>query len=66
VRVLGKGPKELQVDLVECPLLRSRYYRGALRGLMTGVVELVATKAYLHERRAGNPDTSMSLRVQWA
>lgn len=65
LRVIGRGPKEFQVDVVECSLLRSRYYRTALRGVMTAVVELVSTKAYLNERRQAT-ESSMEVRVQWA
>jgi hypothetical protein len=65
IRAILKGPKEMQVDVVECPLLRSRYYRGALRGVFTGVMELVAQKVYMQERRTPHSDTAIAYRVQW-
>jgi hypothetical protein len=65
VRALKLGPKEVQIDLVACPLLESHYFRGALRGLTTTLLELVCRKAYLHERGVDDPNTAISFRAQW-
>ncbi len=59
------GPKEAELDLVGFPLVRSRYYRYALRGLLGEVVELFCRKAYIKERLVKQPDTSITLQVQW-
>jgi hypothetical protein len=67
VRATKRAPKEVDVDIVECPLMRSRYYRAALRGLFTVLLELVCAKAYVHERASGtgSSDTGIALRAQW-
>jgi hypothetical protein len=65
VRAVKLGPKELRIDVVANPLYRSRYYRGAYRGIATSLFELVAQKAYAHELRRGNEEDALSLRVQW-
>jgi hypothetical protein len=66
VRVVKRGPKELTIELVQCPPLASRYYRAALRGLAAGLLELVCTRAYVHEVALRHGDTAILLRVQWA
>jgi hypothetical protein len=65
VQALRLGPKEAQLDLIACPLFRSHYFRGALRGLTTNLFELVCRKAYFHERRVDDPNMAISFRVQW-
>jgi hypothetical protein len=65
VRALKLGPKEAQIDFIGCPLFASRYFRGALRGLSTNLLELVCRKAYLHELRVDDTATAISFRVQW-
>jgi hypothetical protein len=62
---IKKGPKDLHIGLVDCPLLESKYYRAALRGLVAGVIELVCTKAYVHERPVAQPRSAILFRVQW-
>jgi hypothetical protein len=59
------GPKEARIEVVRCPLFRSRYYRGAYRGIAMSLFELVAQKAYAHELRRGGDEESVTLRVQW-
>jgi hypothetical protein len=65
VTVIEKGPKEAHLQLVECELLASHYFRAAVRGLMTGLFELTCTKAYMQERRAGPHESTLLLRAQW-
>ena len=65
IRVVRLGPKEADTDLVSFPLVQSRYYRHAVRGLLGAVVELFCTKAYVKERSGGDPATSLTYRVQW-
>ncbi len=66
IQVVKVGPKEARVDVVQVRLCDLRYYRNALRGLVTGVVELFCQKAYVHERQGPRPPSSSSMRVQWA
>jgi len=65
LQVVKAGPKEMRVDIVACPILKSHYFRGALRGLCGGLFELVSQKVYVHEVPGGGPDTAIALRVQW-
>lgn len=65
VQVVKVGPKEMRVDIVGCPALRSQYFRGALRGLAAALFELVAQKTYAHEVAGGSPETAIALRIQW-
>jgi hypothetical protein len=65
VRATKKGPKDVEVDVVGCPPMRSRYYRAAQRGLLTVLFELVCEKAYVHERPFGDAPTSGGMRAQW-
>jgi len=65
VRAIKKGPKEVEVHIAGCPVLATRYYRGALRGLFSVLLELVCEKAYVHERAFGDPATAGAMRAQW-
>jgi hypothetical protein len=65
VSAVKLGPKEVRIDVVGSPLFRSRYYRGAYRGIAMSLFELVAQKAYAHEVRRSRDEDSLSLRVQW-
>lgn len=58
------GPKTAELRVVECPLVVSRYFRNAFRGLSVGLIELFARKAYAieRERRSG----TITLRLEWA
>lgn len=59
------GPKELRMDVVGCPVLKSAYFRSALRGLATALFELVTRKVYVHADPRPGPDTAIVLRAQW-
>ena len=65
VRATRRGPKEVDLDVVGCPVMRSRYYRAAQRGLVSVLLELVCEKAYVHERAFGDAPSSGGLRAQW-
>jgi hypothetical protein len=65
LRVVRVGPKEADVELVAFPIVESRYYRHAVRGLLCGVVELFCGKAYVKERSVSDPKTAITFRVQW-
>jgi hypothetical protein len=60
------GPKAARIDILACPLFKSRYFRAGYRGLAASLLELVCRKAYAHERPFGDGETALSLRVQWA
>ena len=64
VSVRKLGPKEARIDVGESPLAESRYYRNALRGLVTAAAEMFCTKAYARELPRAR--ASVSYRVQWA
>lgn len=65
VQAVKVGPKEARLDVVACPVLRSQYFRAALRGLTGALFELVSQKVYVHEVAGGGPATAIALRVQW-
>jgi hypothetical protein len=65
VRALKLGPKEVQIDIVGCPVFQSHYFRGALRGLTANLLELVCRKAYIHPRHVAEPNSEISFRAQW-
>jgi hypothetical protein len=65
VSVVKTGPKEARLHLVRFALFESPYYRHAVRGLVTAVVELFCTKAYISER--GRRELhGITWKVQWA
>ena len=65
IRVVRLGPKDAQLDLIECAFADTRYYRNALRGLVRGVLELFSRKAYVHERVGRRAAGALSLHGQW-
>jgi hypothetical protein len=65
MRVQRKGPKEAHVNLVDCPLLASRYFRHGLRGLLWGIMDMVCTKAYVSDLPVRRSESSVLYRVQW-
>jgi hypothetical protein len=65
IRVTRIGPKEAEIDVVECGLTESRYYRNALRGHTLGIVQALCQKAYLHERPGLHPHGAVTYRAQW-
>ncbi|HEX8791317.1 MAG TPA: hypothetical protein VF765_10245 [Polyangiaceae bacterium] len=65
VQATRLGPKELRLDVIASPVLKSAYFRAALRGLCTALFELVTRRVYVHLDAARGPDTAVMLRVQW-
>lgn len=65
VMVVRAGPKDAHIDLVQCELLASPYFRNGLRGVVAGIMELFCTRAYVTERRASSA-SSVYYRAQWA
>ena len=66
IRIVKTGPKDAQVDLVQCALADLGYYRPALGGLLRSVIELFAARAYVRERRGRRHAGTATLLVQWA
>lgn len=64
VQVVRVGPKEAHAELIQCAVADSHFFRNALRGNVTAMLQLFSRKAYVHER-AHAPGT-LSLRMQWA
>jgi hypothetical protein len=64
VSVTRVGPKEAHVNLVQCAVIASPYFRNGLRGLVAALMELTATKVYVTERRPLR-ESAVSFRVQW-
>jgi hypothetical protein len=60
------GPKEARVELVQCSLAEMRYFRNAARGLLSSVVQLFCTRAYLQEIPGARQRGSFAVRAQWA
>jgi hypothetical protein len=65
ILVVRAGPKDAHVDLVQCALVSSPYFRHGLRGLVAGIVELFSSRAYVTERKAAGTMRAY-YRVQWA
>jgi hypothetical protein len=65
VQAVKHGPKEVRLDVIACPMLKSQYFRGAMRGLVTSIFELASSKVYIQEQAGGAPETTIALRVQW-
>lgn len=59
------GPKEGRLDLVECALCESAFFRRALRGWVTHMILLFCSTVYVHETAAPAGVQSMSMRAQW-
>ena len=66
IEIVKLGPKEARARVVACALLDSPYFRHALRGLVSGVLERFCTKAYLAETHHARPTGTVTLRMQWA
>jgi hypothetical protein len=63
IRVLKTGPKDAIADVIETPLLETAYYRYALRGLLSAVLELFTRKVYVTLERGR--ERSATFRMQW-
>jgi hypothetical protein len=64
--IVRLGPMEARIDVVQCSLCESPYFRGALRGLIANLLGLFHARVYVHEMPSGRPRASVSYRVQWA
>ena len=59
------GPKEALVDVVGSPLLEIPYYRHALQGWVTGMIELFCAKLYVRAEKNTAGPHSFRVRAQW-
>ncbi len=66
IRVQKLGPKEARIELMQCSLADSRYFRNAVRGLFGTVIQLFCSRAYIQEMPSKRPAGGMALRAQWA
>lgn len=64
ISVTRLGPKDCRIVARDVPLLRSPYYRNALRGLVWAVIDLFSRKTFLSERKPPSPD-AIVVQAQW-
>ena len=65
IQAVQLGPKEARIEVVASPILKSAYFRSALRGLTTALFELVTQKVYVHADTRPGPETAIVFRAQW-
>ena len=67
VQVVKLGPKEADISVRDCSLVRIAYFRNAMRGIVTGMLALFCRQAYLRELPSGRaPRDLVGFRAQWA
>jgi hypothetical protein len=66
IRVMRLGPKDARLDLVQCAIAESPYFRYALRGVVAAVLQMFCGRVYVQEHQGARAPASMSLRAQWA
>lgn len=66
IAVYKLGPKDAQVDCFSVEVNDVRYFRNALRGLVTGVLELFTSKCYVKELTGSREPGAVHFRAQWA
>ncbi len=66
VAVFKLGPKEARLEIAGWPCSRSTYIRHAMRGVVTGMVELFCTKAYMNDLPKLCSPTTLAYRCAWA
>ncbi len=66
ISVSRLGPKESRIDLAQCSLAESRYFRNAVRGLFCTVLQLFCTRAYMQETPGPRQGGCIHIRAQWA
>ena len=60
------GPKEARLEVHKAALCESRYFRLALCGVATSVLDMFCGKAYMRELAGKRPPGAALFRVQWA
>jgi hypothetical protein len=66
IRVAKLGPKEVRIEVVQCALADSRYFRNAVRGLFGAVVQLFCSRVHVHEVSGQRLAGTFTVRAQWA
>ncbi len=59
------GERDARLDVVGCPLVESTFFRGALRGWLSRLIEPFCEKVFVNEHRATARDAAV-LRAHWA
>jgi len=65
VGIFKLGPKEARVEITAWPCSRSTYIRHAMRGVVTGMLEIFCSKVYLTEIPRFCTPTSLGYRCAW-
>ena len=60
------GPKEARMEIVGWPCARSNYIVHAMRGVVTGMIEMFATKGYVKDIPRYCTATTLGYRCAWA
>lgn len=66
ISVIKLAPKDARIEIAGWPCARVPYARVALRGVISGLVELFCEKAYARELRALCTQMTLAYRVSWA
>jgi hypothetical protein len=66
VGVFKLGPKEARLELVGWPCSRSNYIRHAMRGVVSGMLEMFCTKAYMTDLPRYCTPNTLGYRCAWA
>jgi hypothetical protein len=66
VGVFKLGPKEARLEIVAWPCSSSTYIRHAMRGVVSGMLELFCTKAYMTDLPKYCTPTTLGYRCAWA
>lgn len=66
VAIIKLGPKDARIEVAGWQCARVRYTRVAMRGVISGLVELFCEKAYVRELRALCTPMTLGYRVSWA
>jgi hypothetical protein len=66
VAVAKLGPKEARVEILGFQFARIRYNRIATRGIVHGLVAVLAQSAWVHEIEPLCTSTALGFKVQWA
>ena len=65
LQVVKVGPKEGLAHCIQVEMTESRYFRGALRGLLGSVLSLFCRKAYVQELGGTRERVALAMRMQW-
>jgi hypothetical protein len=59
------GPKDMDVVVMGCPLLRIRYFRTAVGAYYAALAGLVSQSSHWHELPEHRSDATMGMRLSW-